>query len=229
MAGAAIGSGSVISFAVAADRTVAPMVAQALRAPRFQLHAVHWLGLRSLQARDLTARLELAPHTPLLDIDVDALCDRVGAHPRVQECDALRVPPNRIVVRVVEREPVGRVKGSNDAFDMTGARFRLLEGEAETLTAVRGDPQAAVPLLLAARGRKIRIEGVDARTRRDVRFRLPGSDVLVRSNADAERALESWAELRAAGVIERYQPEEVDLRFRGNAVLRGAREIKRGG
>ncbi len=229
MAGAAIGSASVLSLALAADRTVAPMFAEALRAPRFQIRAVHWLGLRSLTANVLMPHLKITPNTPLLDIDVKRLCERVSKHPRVQACHALRVPPNRMVIRVRERDPVGRIAGTSDVFDVAGTRFPMLGAADRTLPAVRGDVGGAVPLLLALRAREIEIEALEVRNRDDLRFRFRGSEVLVRTGSDAERALEDWAQLRSAGALERFRPKEVDLRFKGSAVLRGARKKTEGG
>ncbi len=229
MTGAAIGSASVLSLAVAADRAIAPMFAEALRAPRFQIRAVHWLGLRSLTADVLMPRLKLTPNTPLLDIDVERLCERVSMHPRIQACHALRVPPNRIVIRVREREPIGRVAGTSDVFDVAATRFPMLGAADRTLPAVRGDVGAAVPLLRALRARELEIETLEVRNRNDLRFLFRGSEIWVRTGSNAERALEDWSQLRSAGALERFRPEEVDLRFKGSAVLRGARDNNKGG
>ncbi len=222
-----LGSGAVLAFG--ADRTLVPLVHEALRSERLRVRTVSWLGLRALRADDLTPLLGLAPGTPLVDVDPEALCTRVARHARVERCAALRVPPDRVLVRVVERDPVGRIAGAREAFDASGERFPLLDGERERLTPVRGEPEGALPLLAAARRHGLRIEALEVRTLNDVRLRLEGWPVRLRVDADAARALDDWLELDAAGVIERYRPEEVDLRFRGSAVLRGVRAPTRGG
>jgi hypothetical protein len=129
---------------------------------------------------------------------------------------------------VGEREPIGRVSGRAEGFDATRARFPLLEGEKDGLVPVRGSPRRAVPLLLAARRRGVELAGVEVRSEEDLRFRVRGSDTVIRADGDADRVLRAWTRLRAAGVVSRYQPEEVDLRFRGSAVLRELR-VQRGG
>jgi hypothetical protein len=219
----AVGATAVGLGVFTAAQTALPAVQDALRSPRFQLRAVHWVGLRSLDCAQLAKLLKLPEEVALVDVDVDALESSVAQHARVAEVDALRVPPDRIVLRVGEREPLGRVSGRAEGFDATGARFPLLEGERDQLVPVRGNPRRAVPLLLAARRQGVELVGVEVRSAEDLRFRVRGSDTVIRADGEADRALRAWTRLRAAGLVSRYRPEEVDLRFRGSAVLRELR------
>ncbi len=204
-------------------RTALPAMQDALRSPRFHLRAVHWVGLRSLDSAQLAGLLDLPERVALVDVDIDALASSVSRHARVARVDALRIPPDRIVLRIGEREPIARISGRAEGFDATGAHFPLLEGEKAQLVPVRGNPRGAIPLLLAARRWGVELAGVEVRSIEDVRFRVHGSDTVIRADGEADRALRAWTDLRAAGLVSRYQPEEVDLRFRESAVLRELR------
>jgi hypothetical protein len=187
------------------------------------------VGLETLHASELTALLGTIPNTALIDLDVADLARRVEHHPRVERCDGVRLLPDRLLLRVVERVPIGRVAGKREAFDEAAERFPLLSGEEERLVPVQGRLDAAVPLLRAARRYELDLVEIEALRPNDLRFRIRGSKVLVRGGADTDRVLEDWMRLRAAGVIERYRPREVDLRFDGSAVLRGASRDLEGG
>lgn len=210
-------------------RSALPAVQQAIRVPRFHLRAIDWVGTRALHPRDLAVLLDLPGRVPLIDVDVDMLAERVQSHPRIERCQGLRIPPDRVMLRVVERIPVARVAGASEGFDESGSRFPLLPKEAEQLTPVRGEPSAAIPLLRASSGFGLELASVEARSATDVRFRVKGLDVVVQIGSEVERALREWDTLRTAGVVRRYRPERVDLRFRGNAVLRGLHLEGRGG
>jgi len=225
--------GAALAAAVAGGSwglaTGLPVAQAALRDERLHLRAVDWLGLDALDAAALTASLGEIDGIALIDLDVSAIERRIASHPRVERCLALRLPPDRLVLRVVERTPVGRLAGGTEAFDPSGERFPLLPGEAERLVPVRGDRRAAIPLLEEAKRLGVDLAEVDAVSTSDVRFRMPESKTVVRLGADPGRALEDWLRVRAAGVMERYQPQEVDLRFHGSAVLRGASRDLEGG
>jgi hypothetical protein len=210
-------------------RTALPAVQDTLRSPRFQLRTVHWIGLRTLESAELAPLLALPQGIALVDVDVDALAASVRRHARVARVDALRVPPDQLLLRVGEREPIGRIADEAEGFDRSGSRFPLRKGEAEVLVPVKGDPQPAIPLRLEARRRGIELAGIEVRGTADVRFRVRGSESVIRTDAEVARALGAWESLEGAGLVGRYRPEEVDLRFRGSAVFREIRTSTEGG
>jgi hypothetical protein len=210
-------------------RAALPTVLEVIRSPRFHLHAVHWVGIRALHPQDLSELLDLPSSIPLIDLDIEKLARRVAGHARVRRCDALRFPPNRLLLRVVERVPIGRVAGRAEGVDALGAHFPLRPGEGLDLVEVHGNVRWAIPLLLAGRQRGIEFSRVEAHEPEDVRFRVRGSDIRFRTGTDADRALRDWERVRNADVLERYRPKAVDLRFRGSAVLRELRAVKQGG
>ncbi len=201
-----------------AELAALPSVGAALDR-HLRLRTIEVIGLRTLEARALVADLGLADGTPLRGIDVEQVAARVAAHPRVLTCRALRIPPDRLLLDVLEREPVARL-ASGEGIDFEGQRFELGGDEAAELPRVEGDPESALPLLRAAAALGLEIEWAVARARDDVRFRPANRDVWVRVGADPEPALRDWLRLTDAGLLSPGDAREVDLRFSGSAVLR---------
>lgn len=206
-----------------------PWLARALRGPRFRLRLVDVIGLHRVEAAALVAELPLDFGEPLVDVDVGALEAAAVRHRRIAGCRAVRLPPNRLLIDVQEREAVARLAGTRLGIDRDGERFPLALDEARELPEARGDPAAWLPLLLAARARGVAIANVAARAPGDVRFRPAGRDVEVRIGRDPEGALDAWDELQGTGLVRRYGAREVDLRFGNGAVLRAMDTTDRGG
>jgi hypothetical protein len=166
----------------------------------------------------------------LVDVDPEALTAKLAPHPRIARVRALRIPPDRLLVAVDERVPLGVLEGSGDGFDAAGERFPLAAGEADGLARVSGDSVVAAQVLEAARARGLAIDAVEA-GKSGVRFRPAGREVLVRVGADAASGLDAWLRVAASGLDRTHRANEVDVRFRGSAVLRAqARdEPNRGG
>jgi len=196
-----------------------PSVGSALD-EHLRLRTVEVIGLRALEARALIADLGLAEGTPLRGIDVEQLAARVAAHPRVLACRALRIPPDRLLLDVQERQPVARL-ASGEGIDFEGSRFELGTEEAAGLTQLEGEPESALPLLRAAATLGLQIERAVAKAPDDVRFRPAERDVWVRVGADPGPALRDWLRLADAGLLSPGDAREIDLRFSGSAVLRG--------
>ena len=184
-----------------------------------RLRTIEVIGLRTLEARALIADLGLADGTPLRGIDVEQVAARVAAHPRVLGCRALRIPPDRLLLDVLEREPLARL-ASGEGIDSEGQHFELGGNEAAELPRVEGQPESALPLLRAAAALGLEIESAVARAPDDVRFRPANRDVWVRIGSNPEPALRDWLQLADAGLLLPDNAREVDLRFSGSAVLR---------
>jgi cell division protein FtsQ len=97
----------VSAIALLAGAAVGPQagreVLDLVRGRPFQLRTVSVVGARRL-APETVARAAAVPGGfPLLDLDVEAVAARVAALPAVASARALRLPPDRLVVGVVER------------------------------------------------------------------------------------------------------------------------------
>ena len=186
-------------------------------------------GLEKLDASELWSRTGVAPATALLDLDPASLCQAVAGHPRVGRCRVARLHPDRLVFEIAERRPVAQDAAEKLGIDAAGERFPLRPGEGDGLPRVRGKSALVLPLVLAARARGLALDGVDAARPGELRMQPSGSDVVVRVSEDPERSLDAWQRVRASGLIESYGAREVDLRFSGDAVLRGLTRKKGGG
>ncbi len=210
-----------------AELVALPSVGAALDR-HLRLRTIEVIGLRTLEARALIADLGLADGTPLRGIDVAQVAADVAAHPRVLTCRALRIPPDRLLLDVLEREPVARL-ASGEGIDLEGQRFELGADEAARLPRVEGEPESALPLLRAAAALGLQIESAVARAPGDVRFRPANREVWVRVGTDPEPALRNWLQLADAGLLLPDNAREVDLRFSGSVVLRDFEEGPEGG
>jgi hypothetical protein len=202
-------------------------LSEKLRAPRFRLQAVEFLGLEKLAPMKLLERAGLGSRVPLIDLDPDVLIGKLSSHPRVASCVAARIPPRRLVVEIEERVPVARIAGTQDGVDIEGARFPLAASEAAALTSVRGDVRWALPLLRTAQELEVKLVAVDVRARDDLRFRPADREVEVRVGLDPAMSLRGWLRIRDSGLLQSHAARRVDLRFQGSALLRDFRKTKK--
>lgn len=191
-----------------------------LRGERFRLRHVDWLGLRTLDGPALVASLGIEAGTPLVDLDVDAIVEKLAKHPRVAFASGLRIPPDRLLLSVHERVPIAWLEPGSVGIDADGARFPLSPTETAGLPRVTGDGGRALPLLRAARERGVILASVAAPAPGDVRFRPADLEVDVRVGSDPARALADWERVAKTGLVRGYGAGEVDLRFANGAVMR---------
>jgi hypothetical protein len=196
-----------------------------LRDERFQLQTVEVLGLEALDSEALIASAGLRAGVPLIEIDLERVTEAIRDHPRVATCRGAYLPPDRLLLEIEERVPVAALAGGAEGVDLAGERFPLLAGEAERLPRLRGEPAEALGLIAAARAARAQLSEIEVLANDDVRFRLAGETLWLRVGTDPERALADWQRLVESGQLERFSAREIDLRFRGNAVLVGAREL----
>lgn len=205
-----------------------PDLGAMLRGPAFRLARVEFLGVRVLAPQRLAQLARLEAGHPLIDVDVDRICAALTAHPRVAECAAVRIPPDRIVVDLREREPIARLIPGGQGIDAEGARFGLQAGEGLELPVVEGDVTLALPLVIAARAASLALEDVRS-TADGLVFRPAGLGVRVRSKGSAPDAVARWLRIVESGLVRDRGAREVDLRFEGTAVLRDLESKSKGG
>jgi cell division protein FtsQ len=215
-------------------------VAGIARGEAFQLRTIGVTGAHRTPAREIAAAAGLAPGAPLLDLDVALVERRVADLPAIASVRALRVPPDTLVLGVVERQPTGVVEtGPTGALRVVcreGLPFApASEREAQELPRLRiaapvvaGEPQdalreaAALAVSLAdagLRAEEVAITGPGDPDGALVRLRgLPARMVLGRSTRDA--AIGRLAKLVASHPDLAAGASVVDLRFPDRAVLR---------
>jgi cell division septal protein FtsQ len=194
------------------------------RGELFRLHHVDFVGVRALDRDALWKLTGVAASTPLVDIDPERAALAVGKHPRVSRARCLRIPPDRLVISIVERTPVALEAASGLALDANGVRFPPLPGEAERLPQLSGEPRFALPVLAAARELGLNLASVDATRAPEIHVRTLGRNVRLVVGRDAHASFVDWRALSDADVVENVGAQEVDLRFKSNPVLRDLRQ-----
>jgi cell division protein FtsQ len=126
---------------------------------------------------EVTAAAAVPTETPLARVDVTAIDARVRAIPQVADVSVSRVPPDRVVVAVVERTPVAvrAEAGSWQLIDRTGTAY-LLVPDRPALPALRasGPGEAAAVAVAASLGGGLaaQVDVISAATLDDVRLTL---------------------------------------------------------
>jgi hypothetical protein len=85
---------------------------------------------------------------------------------------------------------------------------------------VSGEPDRALPVLEAARALGVNVASVETLRDDAVRVRPLGRTALLVVGRDPRASLADWRRLADSGLVEETGAREVDLRFRGNPVLR---------
>ncbi len=205
-----------------------PDLAGRLRHPRLHLRAIDFLGLQTVTSAELVRLVDLPRPIALIDVDPGAVCEALSGHPRVGECSALRLPPGRLIIAIEEREPLALLESTQQGIDADGQRFDLGDGELTGLPRVSGEPRRAVQLARAARDAGVELSRITADGADGLVFEPADRAVRVRVVGDPKRALEAWLRLERSGLLYEHDAREVDLRFRGSAVLRDFRDNKGG-
>jgi cell division protein FtsQ len=195
-----LGAGGFLALAVAAPLLLAV-------SPAFAVRQVVVTGASPGVAAAVRARLAGEVGVPIALVDQRAVARAVGGVARVQSFRAVRLPPDRLEVEVVERTPVGQVRTPGGGFALVDA------AQVHLATAARrfaGYPLVVVPsgtsraagtaagAVLAALPRPIaaRVTSLTARSADDVVLLLVDGRTVVWGSA--ERSAAKAAALRAA-------------------------------
>jgi cell division protein FtsQ len=163
--------------------------------PAFAVRTITVTGASGSVADAVRARLEPQLGVPIALIDTKAVAREVAAVAQVQSFSTVRLPPDRLEVRVVERTPVAQVKAADgyhlvDAAQVTlSVRSSRLTGypvvrlpsgsTAESAFAAAAAVLRVLPADLAAR-----VGTVSATSRDDVTLTLNGGRRVVWGSAD---------------------------------------------
>ena len=198
-------------------------------------------GAHRLSPREVAAATGIPRGAKLADVDTGAVAESLAHNAWIESAKAKRLPSGRVLVTVVEREPVAQlaVGPRRFAIDAQGAAFaELRDGEESALPRVlaektpeRGAPdplrvEAArlatrLPELGLAAPEEVKIAAPDDPL--GVTLRLPGLEpVVVLGRESLDSRLRDLAKLLELRRDEASRAAEIDLRFADQAVLRSA-------
>lgn len=231
-----------LAAGVAAGPPLRERVRELARSERFETRRIAVEGTQRLSAREVADASGVAAGTPLLAVDVSDVLARLRAHPWIVEASAVRLPPDRLLVRVRERQPRGFTDATDSQapllVDTDGIPFAsatprdldMLPRLAAPVPAAPGERSSALAASVALAAAIERaglgpVREISAAAERDplgFAFRLARASArVVIGREDWEARLARLARLLAAGLPEARGAQEIDLRFAERAVLRG--------
>jgi cell division protein FtsQ len=101
-------------------------LSQRLASAGFGVKSIVAFGASQTEAQSLRAAIAVAPRTPILDLNLSEIRQKVEALPWVRVASVERSLPDRLIVRIVERRPVALLQqnGVLSLIDDTGATIR---------------------------------------------------------------------------------------------------------
>jgi POTRA domain-containing FtsQ-type protein len=119
-----------------------------LRLPYFRVAEIRVEGNLQVASEDVVVGLGLSPESSILEVNLEALAQRVLRNPWIKEASVRRQLPLSLTVRVVERMP--------EAVFIADRRY-LLSADGVILAALEPDDLPTLPTLRAIRPRHVRL------------------------------------------------------------------------
>lgn len=175
----------VIAAVVALVVVFAGLIAVAVWSPLLALRQIQVLGTSRIDPAAITDALDGQLGTPLALLDLDLMTQQLAEFPLIRSYTTQSVPPNTLVVTIVEREPVGLVPDGT-IFAVVDPAGVVLDSAVERPAGLplisAGDPSIANPAFLSAievllalpPELKARVDTITASSKDDVSFVLTG-------------------------------------------------------
>lgn len=163
--------------------TMGALVAIAVYSPLLELTTIEVDGTSRISAGDIHDAVDGQLGTPLALVDFDRLEDQLGDFPLIRSYVTETVPPNTLVIHVVERTPIGSI-ATPTGFSLVDPAGIVIERTSERIPGVPlidtgaeeaddGAFDAAVEVLVALPDSVLsRLDTITAVTRDDVRLTL---------------------------------------------------------
>ncbi|MBH0108695.1 FtsQ-type POTRA domain-containing protein [Salinibacterium sp. NG22] len=161
------------------------LIAVAVFSPILALRTVVVDGTNRIDPAEVQAAVETQQGTPLALLDFDAINEELSVFPLIRSYVTEIVPPDTLLVHIVEREPIGSVK-INGVFTLLDPAGITIQESAERIPGVplidiggadvsSSAFTAATEVLLSLPTElRARVESVSATTKDDVSFVLTG-------------------------------------------------------
>lgn len=166
--------------------TLAIVLGVAVYSPILALRTITVEGATSISDSELEKAVDGQIGTPLALLDFDRITRELGAFPLIRSYVTETIPPDTLVIHVVEREPIGVVRSGSawDLVDPAGVVVSSSTSRPKNMPVIRvdGPPTssagfAAVAEVLVALPQKLRrqVNSITANTQDDVAFVLDGT------------------------------------------------------
>ncbi len=232
----------LVALAAAAPLTVSVAAQWLLATPRFAIVSVDVRGASRVPAALILAAAAVQPGTSLFRLDPRAVAARVEAIPEIRRADVVREFPNRVVITVEERRPftlvhAGRLHWLDEEGRLLGAapeavvpQVPVVSGLSdEELAAMRSAPSPKALAAIALIRALLRTGSTLAAEISEIDMsRKDGPLLYTLDGVEVRLGTEDWEErlARLEGVLARVAGQgvrAVDLRFRGQVILRPGR------
>lgn len=207
------------------------LVFAAVYSPLLALRTITIDGTSRVSQEELHAALDSQLGTPLALIDFDRITTELGAFPLIRSYVTETVPPDTLLIHIVERQPVGAVAvpGGFELVDPAGITLQ------ESVDRIAGVPlidagevsgpafTAVVEVLLALPPDLLaRVDTASARTKDDVSLVLAGVGQSVTWGSAEQSARKAALLASLVAVTDPAQPGEFDVSAPSNGIFHPA-------
>lgn len=161
--------------------------------PLMAVRTITVVGTSTLDAAAVQAALAPQLGTPLPLVDTDAIAKELAVFPAVQSFSTESIPPSTLVVRIVERTPIGSFE-RNGGFDQVDSAGVVIATAAEPFAGVpilevpdtAGDAFATVSSMMLALTPELRAQASEAgaKTASDAWFQISGGPRVIWGDAN---------------------------------------------
>lgn len=185
------------------------MVAIIVLSPLMKLTTIEVVGRQNIDEKVITGAVQEQVGTPLALIDYDAIAERLGTVVQIKSFSTELRPPHTLVVRIVERVPIGTLKAAKgwDIVDAAGVVMQNVPKEPTSVPqlVVNGVDSAgfgaAVKALLALPAElRADVAAISAESRDSVEFVLRGVSHEIRWGSEENAALKAVVLDRALAI-----------------------------
>ncbi|MGX5680563.1 FtsQ-type POTRA domain-containing protein [Schumannella luteola] len=214
--------------------TLIGLVLTAVYSPILALRQVRVDGASRVSADEIVAAVDGQLGTPLALLDFTEIEKELGAFPLIRSYVTQTLPPDTLVIQIVERQPVGSVAAPAGGFELVDPAGIVLQQSPERIPGVPlidlaggtvSDPafDAAVEVLLALPPTLLaQVDTISAHTQDDVALVLTGVGQRVKWGSADESARKATLLAALIAVTDPAQAGEFDVSAPSNGVFRPA-------
>lgn len=214
--------------------TLVGLVLTAVYSPILALRQVRVDGASRVSAEEVVAAIDGQLGTPLALLDFAAIEKELGAFPLIRSYVTQTLPPDTLVIQIVERQPVGAIAAPGGGFQLVDPAGIVLEESPQRFPGVPlidlaggsvSDPAfaAAVEVLLALPPALLaQVDTVSAHTQDDVALVLTGVGQRVAWGSADDSARKAALLAALIAVTDPAQAGEFDVSAPSNGVFRPA-------